>query len=81
MGWLITFWVTPIMIAAHLLFAVGTTLYVLGAIQLEERDLLANFGARYRIYRRSVPMLLPRLPGRDAEEPSSKEARASVMDD
>lgn len=57
-GWLLTFWCTPVMSAAHLLFAVMTTAYILIAIQLEERDLTRAF-PEYESYRRSVPMLIP----------------------
>ncbi len=60
-GWLIIFWATPIMTIAHLVFAVATTGYILIAIQFEERDLVAAFGDTYEDYRRTTPMLVPRL--------------------
>ncbi len=59
-GWLTVFWAAPTMTAAHLLFAVGTTAYILAAIRWEERDLVAALPG-YAAYRRRVPMLLPRL--------------------
>ena len=49
----------PHMSAGHLLFAVATTLYILIALQLEERDLVAAFGEGYHAYRRQVSMLFP----------------------
>ena len=69
-GFIIAFWSTPVMTAGHLMFAIATTGYILIGIALEERDLVAEFGDRYRTYRKSVGMLVPKL-GR----PSSDETR------
>ena len=60
-GWLMIFWAAPTMTAAHLIFALVTTAYILVAIQLEERDLLDAFGRDYAEYRRRTPMLIPRI--------------------
>ena len=58
-GWLLVFWSAPTMTASHLLFAIGTTAYILIAIVFEERDLIAHFGDSYANYRARTPMLLP----------------------
>ncbi|WOH63084.1 methanethiol S-methyltransferase [Bradyrhizobium sp. BWA-3-5] len=72
LGLLLAFWATPHMTAGHLLFAVMNTAYILIGVRLEERDLVAEFGASYEHYRERVPMLLPRLFGRGA---TASEAR------
>jgi protein-S-isoprenylcysteine O-methyltransferase Ste14 len=49
---------------AHFVFAVLTSLYILIAIRLEERDLI-EVHPEYRDYRRQVPMLVPRITRRE----------------
>ena len=60
-GFLIAFWATPLMTGGRLVFALVTTVYILAALQLEERDLIRFFGRRYEAYRESVPMLIPKF--------------------
>jgi protein-S-isoprenylcysteine O-methyltransferase Ste14 len=62
-GWFFAFWSTPTMTMTHLLFAVTTTVYIVVAIQLEERDLMRAH-PEYDEYRRQVPMLVPAWPQR-----------------
>jgi len=59
LGFFIAFWATPVMSYGHLLLAGGMSLFMLIAIQLEERDLISLFGRDYEIYRARVGMLIP----------------------
>jgi protein-S-isoprenylcysteine O-methyltransferase Ste14 len=63
LGVLLAVWATPTMTVGHLLFSVVITAYILIGIQLEERDLVQQFGDQYRRYRQQAAMLVP-LPGR-----------------
>lgn len=59
-GWFFAFWATPTMTITHLVFALLTSMYILVAIQLEERDLF-NAHPEYAGYRDRVPMLIPQF--------------------
>jgi protein-S-isoprenylcysteine O-methyltransferase Ste14 len=72
LGWALAFWAIPTMTVGHLLFAGVLTLYMAGAAVIEERDLIAHFGAQYREYRRRVPMFVPRFGKIAEQEPASE---------
>jgi len=61
LGFILAFWATPHMTRGHLLFAAATTAYILLALVIEERTLVALHGAAYEDYQRRVPKLIPRL--------------------
>jgi len=70
LGFIVAFSAAPTMTVGRLVFALGMLAYVVVAIQLEERDLVRAFGARYLAYREQVRGLVP-LPKR---LPASTEA-------
>ena len=60
-GFFVAFWSTPRMTVGHLLFALAMSVYILIAIQYEERDLRSLFGKDYEQYRSGVGGLIPRF--------------------
>ncbi len=58
-GFVIVFWAAPLMTISHLVFAMGTTIYVLVGIKLEEVDMISFYGNLYQEYRQQVSMLIP----------------------
>jgi methanethiol S-methyltransferase len=76
-GWFFAFWSTPMMTVAHLVFAIATTAYILIAIQLEERDLMAEH-PEYAQYRKRVPMLVPFTKARRSAARASDVADSTI---
>ncbi|HEX6336888.1 MAG TPA: NnrU family protein [Jiangellaceae bacterium] len=70
-GFMIAFWASPQMSAGRLLFNTLATGYILVAVEWQERDLQAYFGASYEEYVRDVPRFLPRLARSKRGRPSS----------
>jgi protein-S-isoprenylcysteine O-methyltransferase Ste14 len=71
-GFIIAFWAAPNMSVGHLFFAIATTGYILIGIFLEERDLVGEFGDRYRQYRKQVGMLFPKFGAPRPQEKTVK---------
>lgn len=76
-GWFFAFWCTPTMTLAHLVFAIATSIYILIAIQLEERDLLEAH-PEYRQYREQVPMIVPLFRKRVTKNAFTKTAESEA---
>jgi len=66
-GFFLAFWAAPEMTVGHVLLAAGVSIYMLIAIQYEERDLTNLFGDDYRNYRAGVGGLIPRFKRRGGE--------------
>ncbi len=62
LGFIVAFWATPDMTQGHLLFAAVTTAYILIALRIEDRTLLAIHGENYRRYQERVSMIIPMPP-------------------
>jgi protein-S-isoprenylcysteine O-methyltransferase Ste14 len=68
---LVFFWAQPVLTPALALLSGGMSLYILIAVQMEERDLVRRFGSAYESYRRRVPAFVPwRRPVPPARHPS-----------
>lgn len=75
-GFMVSFWVAPVMTVGHMVFAGAFTMFVLVALVFEERDLVALHGSSYRDYQRRVPKLLP-FGARRRDDEGAPVARAS----
>lgn len=65
LGFIIAFWATPLMTVGHLIFTLGTTIYIIIAVKyLEEKDLRNYIGKEYEEYQKKVPMLIPFMKSR-----------------
>jgi protein-S-isoprenylcysteine O-methyltransferase Ste14 len=58
-GVFIGVWVTPSMTAGHLFFALGMSVYILIGVYHEEKDLIREFGDKYRRYIDSTGRFFP----------------------
>jgi protein-S-isoprenylcysteine O-methyltransferase Ste14 len=56
---LVLIWSTPDMTSDRLLLNVLWTVWIVLGSYLEEKDMVAEFGERYRDYQKTVPMLFP----------------------
>lgn len=85
LAWTLAFWATPTMTLGHAILAGTMTLYMIIAVQFEERDLVGHFGKEYRDYQKQVPMFIPRLgeleasPAKENREPVSSFPEHSVL--
>jgi len=59
LGFIIAFWAAPTMTVGRLVFALATLGYIVAGIQLEERDLVREYGPTYLRYREQVRALVP----------------------
>ena len=58
-GGILGLWATPEMSLTHLVFAFSLTIYFIVGTLFEERDLIADFGTKYREYQKQAHMLVP----------------------
>lgn len=65
---IVLLWAEPDIRADSLLMSILWTAWIVGGAVLEERDLVSDFGERYRRYQQLVPMLVPRHGPRDVPQ-------------
>ncbi len=76
-GFLLAFWITPVMTLGHLIFAASFSIYIFIGIKFEERDLLAYFGSTYEKYRRKVSPLIPGIKFSSSDRSAYEESTES----
>ncbi len=59
LGFIISFWATPLLTIGHLFFAILMTIYIYIGATFEERNLVKTFGNDYRNYQKSTGMIFP----------------------
>ena len=57
-GWLLVIWAAPTMTVSHFAFALLTTIYIVAAVPIEERD-LTRILPEYDEYKKTTPALIP----------------------
>ena len=80
-GLLFCFWCASTFTAGHLLWAAGMTGYIVLGTVLEERDLVARFGAAYRPYAAAGARLLPVTAQKDGQKRMNQTGRAATNKD
>jgi protein-S-isoprenylcysteine O-methyltransferase Ste14 len=80
LGFLVVFWAAPHMSVGRLLFAAGSTAYIVVGVRFEERDLSAQLGEWYRRYLKEVPGYLPRVPLRRTSSGTASMCTAEMME-
>lgn len=59
LGVLIGMWFVPVSTINHLLLSVAMTAYIFVGLYFEEKDLIKEFGNRYRQYKKKVAKVIP----------------------
>lgn len=73
LGFILAFWSAPVMSCNRFVLATLLTLYILKAIQWEEKDLVAHFGETYKKYISKVPKILPSFSTKSTPTPPTYE--------
>ncbi|MCP4442475.1 MAG: isoprenylcysteine carboxylmethyltransferase family protein [Aureispira sp.] len=60
-GVLLNIWATPDMTVAHLVLALGFSIYIIIGTNIEEKDLEKVLGEEYKNYQKETPKLVPKL--------------------
>ena len=68
LGGIMGIWFTPTMTVTHLVFAILLTAYFFIGALYEEKDLKAEFGAKYKAYMKQTPMMFPIKKPKKSEE-------------